>query len=92
MAGAIPVPLKETEVGEVGALLGMEIEPAFAPADIGEKVTPNVQVPVGITVALLQVLLLREYSPVADRVPIPKLAVPVLVTVKDFAELVVPTF
>ena len=92
MAGAMPVPLKETEVGEVGALLGMEIEPAFAPADIGEKVTPNVQVPVGITVALLQVLLLREYSPVADRVPITKLAVPVLVTVKDFAELVVPTF
>ena len=90
MAGAIPVPLKETEVGEVGALLGMEIEPAFAPADIGEKVTPNVQVPVGITVALLQVLLLREYSPVADRVPITRLAVPVLVTVKDFAELLVP--
>ena len=92
MAGAIPVPLKETEVGEVGALLGMEIEPAFAPADIGEKVTPNVQVPVGITVALLQVLLLNAYWPVTDKVPITRFAVPVLVTVKDFAELVVPTF
>ena len=92
MAGATPVPLNETEVGEVGALLGMETEPAFTPVDVGEKVTPNVQVPAGMTVALLQVLLLKEYSPVADRVPITRLAVPVLVTVKDLAELVVPTF
>ena len=92
MAGAMPVPLKETEVGEVGTLLGMETEPAFAPADVGEKVTPNVQVPAGMTVALLQVLLLKAYCPETDKVPITRFAVPVLVTVKDFDELVVPTF
>ena len=97
MVGAVPsvimpVPFKGTEVGEVGALLGMEIEPAFTPTEAGEKVMLKLQVSDGTMVALLQVLLLSEYSPVTDKVPITRLAVPVLVTVKDFAELAVPTF
>ncbi len=87
----MPVPLKATEVGVVGALLGMETDPTFAPVEVGEKVTPKIQVPAGATVALLQVLLLKAKFPVMDKAPITRLAVPVLVTVKDLAVLVEPT-
>jgi hypothetical protein len=36
---AIPVPLTLTEVGEVGALLTMEMLPDAAPIDVGRKAT-----------------------------------------------------
>ena len=35
---AIPVPLRVTELGEVGALLTMETLPDAAPATVGRKV------------------------------------------------------
>ena len=36
---AIPVPLSPTEVGEVGALLTIEILPDTAPTDVGRNAT-----------------------------------------------------
>ena len=36
---AIPVPLRPTEVGEVGALLAIEMLPDTEPTDVGRKVT-----------------------------------------------------
>lgn len=87
----VPYPLSETLSGEELALLGMETDPTFVPVEAGEKVTPKVQVSAGATVALVQVLLLNAKFPVMDRVPITRLAEPVLVTVKDFAVLVEPT-
>jgi hypothetical protein len=36
---AIPVPLRPTEVGEVGALLTIEMAPDTEPTDVGRKVT-----------------------------------------------------
>ena len=36
---AIPVPLRPTEVGEVGALLTMEMLPETAPTEVGRKAT-----------------------------------------------------
>jgi hypothetical protein len=36
---AIPVPVRPTEVGEVGALLTMEMLPEAAPARLGRKAT-----------------------------------------------------
>ena len=92
MDRVVPVPLKTMLLGEEAALLGMDTDPLFTPVDIGEKVTSNVQVPAGATVALLQVLLLRAKSPLVVSVLIIKLAVPVLVKVKDLAALVVPIF
>ena len=87
-----PVPLSETLLGDEAALLGMDTEPVLAVAEVGEKVTSNVQVPAGAIVALLQVLLLMAKSPLTLSMPIIKLAVPVLVKVKDLAALVAPVF
>ena len=39
---AIPVPLRLTEVGEVGALLTMDRLPEAAPVELGVKVTVSV--------------------------------------------------
>ena len=39
---AIPVPLRPTEVGEVGALLTMEMLPEAAPTEVGRKATVTV--------------------------------------------------
>jgi len=36
---AIPVPLRPTEVGEVGALLTIEMLPDAAPTEVGRKAT-----------------------------------------------------
>ena len=36
---AIPVPLRATEVGEVGALLTIEMLPDTVPTEVGRKVT-----------------------------------------------------
>jgi len=36
---AIPVPVSPTEVGEVGALLAIEMLPATAPTDVGRNAT-----------------------------------------------------
>ncbi len=89
--GEVPVPLNGTLFGEEAALLGMETAPLLAAAEVGEKVTPNVHVPVGATVAPLQRLLVSANSPLLPNVPRIKFPLPMFVSVNVFVALVVPT-
>lgn len=88
-AEAVPVPDKLTLCGLPEALLAIDTEPVRAPATVGVKVTPKLQVAAAATVE--QVLLTMAKSPAAVTPEIVKLAEPLLVTVIVWDVLVVAT-
>ena len=92
--GTIPVPLKLTVCGLLEALSVKFSEALRLPVADGVNVTLTVQVPLGITVAPVQVSALLAKSlafvPPIVTVEMVRLAVPVLVTVSAWAALVVP--
>ena len=91
--GAVPVPLKLTVCGLLGALSVKFSEALRLPAADGVNVTLTVQVPLGVTVAPVQVSALLAKSlafvPPIVTVEMVRLAVPVLVTVTLCAALLV---
>jgi hypothetical protein len=88
---AVPVPLKLTVCGLPLALSAKSSEALRLPVADEVKVTPTVQVPLGITVAPAQVSALLakslEFVPLIPTVKMLRLAVPVLVTVTLCAAL-----
>ena len=91
---AVPVPLRLTVCGLFAALSLIESVAARLPVAEGLKVTLTAQVPLGITVAPVQVSALLAKSlafvPPIVTVEMLRLPVPVLVTVSAWAGLVVP--
>jgi hypothetical protein len=90
---AVPVPLRLTVCGLFAALSLIESDAVRLPVAPGVKVTLTVQVPLGVTVAPLQVSALTPKSlafvPPIVTVEMVRLAVPVLVTVSAWAAHVV---
>jgi len=80
-----PVPLRATLCGVSGALAVMVSVPMRVLPAVGAKVTPTAQVPLGVTVAPVQVsaLLAKSlaFAPPIVTLEIVRFAVPVLVTV-----------
>jgi hypothetical protein len=85
--GTVPVPLKLAVCGLVEALSVKVSEALRLPVADGLNVTLTVQVPLGVTVAPVQVSALLAKSlafvPPSVAVEMVRLAVPVLVTVTD---------
>jgi hypothetical protein len=92
--GAVPVPLKPTTCGPPLALSAKFREALRLPVADGVNVTLTAQVPLGVTVAPVQVSALLAKSlaflPPIVAVEMVRLPVPVFVTVTPWAELVVP--
>jgi hypothetical protein len=95
-AAAVPVPERVTVCGLFAALSLIERVAVRFPVADGVKVTLTVQVPLGVTVAPVQVAALLAKSPAfvppIVTVEMVRLAVPELVTVSVWGALVVPTF
>jgi len=88
---ATPVPLKAIEVGDVGALLVMEMLPDTAPATVGTKATVIVVCWPAFTLRGSEYpLSTKEAEPVCDTCVMLKVAVPVLVTTKAW-DVLLPT-
>jgi len=79
---AVPVPLRATAFGELGALLVMLTLPVKLPAVVGANRTLNVAVPPAEIVAGVISPLTLKAAPVTDNCLIVREAVPVFVTVK----------
>ena len=92
-SGPILVPINETLDGLPAALLGMLTLAVRIPIAVGLNDTLKLQVPLGLSVALLQLFGPTTYSPwfAPPRVNAPstRLPVPLLVNTTDCAELVV---
>ena len=91
--GALPVPVRLTACGLLGALSVIVTEAVRVPGAVGAKVTLTVHVPPGPT-ELLQVLVAAKsppFAPVARMLLIFKVAFPLLVRVTACAALVDPT-
>jgi hypothetical protein len=94
-AGAIPVPERVTVCG-LSLALSLKLSEALRlPVADGVKVTLTVQVPFGITVAPVQAsaLLAKSlaFEPVSPTLVMVRFAVPLLVTVRPWPALAVPT-
>ena len=91
----VPVPLKLTVCGLFAALSLIESVAVRLPVADGVNVTLTVQVPLGVSVAPAQVsaLLAKSlaFEPVSPMLVMARFAVPLLVTVKPWPGLVVPT-
>src|SRR5215467_5869569 len=87
---ATAVPLRLTEVGELGALLTMEILPEAAPADVGAKAAVTVVCWPAFTLSGSENPLTLKGAPEAVICVMVKVAVPVLVMIK-VCVVVVPT-
>src|ERR1700730_2411692 len=80
---AIPVPLRPMEVGELGALLTMEMLPDAAPTEVGRKDTVKVVCCPAFTLkGRGNPLTVRAVEPDLVNCVIFKVAAPVLVTIK----------
>jgi hypothetical protein len=92
-SGGIPVPVKLTVCGLLGAMSVKFSEALRLPPADGVNVTLTVQVPLGITVAPVQVSALLakslEFVPLIVTAKMIRLAEPVLVTVRLWAALLV---
>src|ERR1035441_9703894 len=89
-----PVPERVTVWGDPAALSVMVTDAPRLPAAVGVKVTKMLQLPPAATLAP-QVLVCAKSPglvPVTARLLIRRVAVPVLLSVTDWAALVVPTF
>jgi hypothetical protein len=93
--GAVPVPPKLTVWGLLAALSVKFSEALRPPVADGVNVTLTVQVPLGVTVAAVQVSALLAKSPTfmppTATVEMVRLAVPLLVTVSVCGPLGAPT-
>jgi hypothetical protein len=93
IGGMVPVPLSATVCGLPEALSVKESEAVREPVAQGLKVTLTAQVPLGITVAPVQVSTLLEKSfasvPLSFTLAIVRFHIPLLVTVTLWAALVV---
>jgi hypothetical protein len=79
---AVPVPLRATTLGELGALLVMLTPPVRLPAVVGANKTLKVAVlPAAIVAGVVSPLTLKAL-PVWDKPSMVRVAVPVFVTVK----------
>ena len=84
---ANPVPLSATEVGEVGALLTIEMFPVAAPTAVGRKATViEVCCPAFTFIGSTNPLTLNA-APVSVTCVMVNVAVPLLVMIKDWFEL-----
>ena len=94
-AAAVPVPESVTVCGLFAALSLIERVAVRFPVADGVKVTLTVQVPLGVTVAPVQVsaLLAKSlaFEPVSPTLVMVRFAVPLLVTVRPVPALAVPT-
>jgi hypothetical protein len=92
---AIPVPLRATLCGLFAALSVIVRLAVLFPLAVGLKVTLSAQLPLGITVAPVQVSALLAKSPafvpVSPTLAIVRFPLPLLVTVSVWAALVVPS-
>lgn len=86
--GSTPWPCRPTVICE--PLLGMVMDPDFAPALVGVKLAANTQVPPEVIAAPLHAVLTANPLP-ALTVPMVSVPVPVLRIVTDCVGLVVPT-
>src|ERR1017187_10410675 len=89
-----PVPERVTVWGDPAALSVMVTDALRIPAAVGVKVTEMLQLPPAATLAP-QVLVCAKWPalvPVTPRLLIRRVAVPMLLSVTDWAALVVPTF
>lgn len=88
---ATPEPLRATEVGEVGALLTIEMLPETAPTTVGEKTTEIVVCCPAFTLnGSVKPLTLKE-APAAVICVMLRVAVPVLEMIKAWDEVVLTT-
>lgn len=88
---AIPEPLRLTEVGEVGALLKMEILPDTVPTDVGVKATVIVDCCPAFTLNGSENPLTLKAAPVTLIWVMLKVAVPVLLMIKACEVVVLTT-
>jgi hypothetical protein len=88
---AIPVPLSVTEVGEVGALLTIEMFPVTAPTVVGRKATVIVVCCPTFTFRGSVNPLTLKAEPVSFTWVMVNVAVPVFVMIKDWVELLPTT-
>ena len=87
---AIPAPLRPTEVGEVGALLTMEMLPVAAPTEVGRKATEIVVCCPALTFKGSENPLIVKPEPDAATWVIFRVAAPLFVTIKTW-DNVLPT-
>jgi len=91
----VPVPLKLTVCGLFAASSLIESDAVRLPVADGVNVTLSVQVPLGVSVAPAQVsaLLAKSlaFEPVSPTLVMVRFAVPLLVTVRPWPALAVPT-